>query len=315
VSKLPGKAARDKERWRRGARARTWLVGALTAMTAVALGLVAWFAATSVAWFAAAPTGDPIFGPFNRCLVDLLPGARVGFAVSPDARAAAAFGPAGVAECRLLPPGATVRDPEDEGVQGVLLEVAAVTEVAFDFQSVLWVSSAGEGAQAAGLYRKRPGRPLEWLGDAVAMALAGHAGGAVALDVTGRLYSVAADGDAPGFADLGQAPPAAVELSVDSSGEWLALVGGGALALFEARTLEAVRVEAPCDVAFLWWLARPGQALVECEPAGSLALIIDAATGAREAAPAQARERSRWVPGAQAWVKDCDRLPCSARAP
>ncbi len=295
-----------------------WLFAALIGTTAVALGLLAWFAGTSVAWFAASPTADPLFGTLNRCLLDLHPDARAGFAVSPDGRSAAVFGGTGVALCRQAAHAADAGLPHVGAapeVEGLWLDVAAVTDVAFDFDGVLWLSSQGAANQPGGLYRKRVDEPLEHVGDAVAVELVGHAQGAVALDAAGRLYSVAADGRTLGFEELGARPPPAVGLSVDASGQWLALVGQGSVALFRAESLQAVRQGQPCEVEALWWLQEPGQALVTCRPKGSLALLIHAASGTQEEAPAQEREPSSLVPGPGAWVKDCDRLPCSARAP
>ena len=290
------------------------LFAALIGTTAVALGLLAWFAATSVAWFAASPTADPSFGRLNRCLVDMLPDARAGIAVSPDGQRAVVFGGNGVALCQMR---------EDAGapeVEGLWLEVAAVTSVAFDFDGVLWLSSQGAPGevhhdQPKGLFRKRVDEPLEHVGDAVAVALVGHAEGVVALDAAGRLYSLAADGRTLGFAELDERPPSDVVLAADASGKWVSLVAQGAVTLFDAPTLERLRTSQPCEVDALWWLLEPGQALVACRPRGSLALLVDAQSGVREEAPVKDREPGNLVPGLSVWVKGCDLLPCTARAP
>ncbi len=297
-------------------RSRAWLVGALIATTAVSLGLLAWFAATSVAWFAASPTADPHFGELNRCLVDLQRGARVDFAVAPGGLAAATFGGTGVAVC--------TEDPEasPRRVEGLWLEVAAVTSLAFDFDGVLWLSSSGAPGQPAGLFRKRPGEPPEWVGDVVAMSLAGHRHGVAALDADGRLYSVSEDGRTLGFVELGGPWPGPVELGADVSGRVVSVVADGHLWLLRSEDLTRVEVEAPCTVDYLWWLG-PGELLVECLPPERgerpLSLRYDVDRGDWEQAPAvtdgTARERSSVVAGIGAWVKTCDRLPCTARSP
>ncbi len=311
-----------RRRWRgpgagraggREGRGRSWLLAALIATTAVSLGLLAWFAATSVAWFAASPTGDEHFGELNRCLVDLHRGARVGYAVAPGGQAAATFGGTGVAVCR-----------EEEGrVDGLWLEVLGPTALAFDFDGLLWLSSAGGPGQPAGLFRKRSGEPPEWVGDVVAMSLAGHRDGVAALDPEGRLYSVSEDGRTLGFAELGGPWPGAVELAADASGRFVSVVAEGRLHLLRASDLSKLEVEAPCSVDYLWWLGAGGELLVECRPQArgdrALSLRYDVERGVWETAPPNAdgerREHSLLVAGVGAWVKACDLLPCTARPP
>lgn len=289
---------------RRGPSPRALLTFALTAIAAMGLGVVLYFAATSIAWFASAPTTDARFGAINGCLMSHAPEGRAGFAVSHDGAAAATFNGAGLAIC------ASSAGRTD----GRFIPLPGVTRVAFDGAGNLWIATSGRGTEEAALWRLAtlPDSP-ERVARETAVALLGHALGAVTLDGAGRLVSLSVLGDSRAFVEAPRVTQP--RLSADASGELVALIGGGALRIYRAADLRPVLEEAPCEVEYVWWTPQPGKALLACGPNSSWALEIDAHTGARQEAPRRERTRSVLVPRLRAYVVSCDGLPCEAPPP
>ncbi len=286
---------------RRRPASRPTLFLVLSALTAVGLGVVLYFASTSLAWFATSPTSDAHFGALNHCLMKHVPSNRAGFAVSPDAKRAATFDSRGLAVCGA-------------GGAGRFMRLPGVSRLSWDHAGTLWIAaSAGEGA---GLWRVNRGQgDPERVGDLSAVALVGHAGGVAVLEPSGRLVSLAEDGRALGVFDLPSRADSTAELLVDAGGELLAVVMHAGVWILRARDLTAVRAESPCDAEFMWWLPQPGSALVSCGPDASWALSYQVLTGARETVPQRERVRSILVSSAGLYARACEGLPCTAPAP
>ena len=279
---------------------------ALTAIAATALGVVLYFATTSIAWFASAPTTDPRFGTINNCLMTYAPQGRAGFAVAQDGLSAATFNGGGVAVCTK----------SSDRAEGRFVPLRGVTAVAFDGARNLWIATGGRSSEGGALWRlgTNPGSASpERIAQEGPVALTGYASGAVVLDGAGRLLSISARGDTRGFAEAPRVPEP--KLVADAAGALIALVGGGALWIYDAADLRPVLRESPCQVEYLWWQPQPGKALVTCGPGSSWALEIDAYTGAGDAAPRRDRTRSMLVPGLRSFVVGCEGLPCEAPPP
>ena len=60
-----------------------------------------------------------------------------------------------------------------------------------------------------------------------------------------------------------------------------AVVVGGGVVAYEARTLTPLRAEAPCQVEALWWLDSPERVLLACGPGQGPALTLNLRTGER----------------------------------
>jgi hypothetical protein len=290
----PLAVGRKSGRQARSVSARAWT---LTLVIAAGLGLLLYVATTSLPYLIASPAGDAYLGPLNDCLARQLSGAtRLGWAVAPDASRAAVSGPRVVAVCG------------GDGSHS-LLEVPGVTALAFDKERQLWAAAGGR------LLRERSGAlqpvgdisPPEWL--------VGHAEGVLALDATGQLVSVAPDGKVLGQA---QVPGPGGRLTVGADGTLAAVEWGGGVLVYDARTLELVRAEAPCVVEFLWWLDTPEDVLLACRadpsrPSG--ALRFNVRTGAIGDAPSRTRAPARRLPGRALYVQGCDGFPCTATPP
>ena len=276
----------------------------LTAIAAAGLGLVLYFASTTIAWFATAPTTDARFGALNDCLMSHAPEGRAGFAVAQDGSSAATFTDSGIAVCSRAP----------ERAQGRFVRLAGVTRLAFDGGGNLWIATGGTRVADATLWRMGPITDApERVAEEAAVALTGHGSGVIALDAAGRMVSFTSTGDSLGFAQAARLPEP--RLTADASGELVALAGGGALSIYRAADLRPVLREAPCQVEYVWWTRQPGRALVACGPGGSWAMEIDAHTGARQEAPRRERTRSVLIPKLQAYVVPCEGLPCEAPLP
>ncbi|NOK20076.1 hypothetical protein [Corallococcus carmarthensis] len=290
-------AGRKSARQTRSASARAWT---LTLVIAAGLGLLLYVATTSLPYLIASPAGDAHLGALNDCLARQLKGAtRLGWAVAPDASRVAVFGPRVVAVC-------------GEDGSHARLEVPGATALTFDGERHLWVATGGH------LLRERDGA-LQPVGDiAPPEWLIGHAGGVLALDATGQLVSVALDGKVLGQA---QVPGPGGRLSVGPGGVLAAVEWGGGVIVYDARTLELVRAEAPCAVEFLWWLDTADQVLLACGATGAqdapapASLRFDVRTGAREAVPARTRAPARRLSGRALYVQGCDGFPCTASPP
>jgi hypothetical protein len=276
----------------------------LTAIAAAGLGLVLYFASTSIAWFATSPTTDARFGTLNDCLMSHAPEGRAGFSVAHDGSAVATFTGAGIAVCTR----------SADRAEGRFVPLAGVTRLAFDGARNLWIATGGSREAEAALWRLAPITDMpERVAEEAAVALTGHASGVVALDAAGRMISFTATGDSRGFAEAPRVPEP--RLSSDVAGELIALAGGGAWWVYRAADLHPVLREAPCQVEYVWWTRQPGRALVACGPGASWALEIDAHTGARQEAPRRERTRSVLIPKLQTYVVPCEGLPCEAPLP
>lgn len=257
--------------------------GTLSLVGVASLGLLLAVTSGSLPYLAASPDTDARFGALNHCLASLLEGPRLGWAAAPDGSRAATFGPRAVAVCGR------------DGTRALLPALGA-TAATFDSTRRLWVAAGGR------LWREEAGR-LAAVGDFAPVALAGHAGGVLALDAGGQLVSVAPDGAVRGMVTL---PSAGGALSVGPDGALAAVVLRGGVLAYEARTLAPVRAASPCEVEGLDWLDGDS-VLLACGPDGALALALNLRTGEWDVAP-----RGTRAPRA---VEGCDNLPCSAAVP
>jgi hypothetical protein len=267
---------------------RSW---ALSRIIAAALGLLIAIATTSLPYLVSSPTADPYFGALNYCLIGALHGPRLGWAVAPDASRAATFGARSVALCRKDSPAAVFSAP-------------GATAITFDGAGRLWVATGEQ------LLRQEADQ-LVPVGDFASIALAGHEAGVIALDAEGQLLSISPRGEVLGQAKL----PAPGALSVGPGGKLAAVVMGGGVVAYEARTLTPLRAEAPCQVEGLWWMDTPERVLLACGPGHEAALRLDLRTGERADAPRRSRQPARRLPGLALYVQGCDGLPCTAPAP
>lgn len=273
-----------------------WALAA--SLGAMALGLVLYLVTTSLPYIAGSPSADANFGELNRCLLEVLGEARGGFAVSPDGQRAAAFGGDTVALCERGP-----------GKGARRLAFPGVSEVSFDFKGVLWLAREK-------LYRWGEKEAPELAGDFQPVAMVGHREGVAVVDSSGKVISVASEGQKVlGAAELPQPPVSGALLSVNGTGEFVALVASGGVFVYRAPGLELVRAEGTCEVEYLWWLAEPTRALLSCGPRDRWALTLDVGSGEREEAPKASRARSVWVPGVKAFTAACDNLPCTVAPP
>lgn len=266
--------------------------GVLFLATVAGLGLLLAVTSGSLPYLIASPAADPHFGVLNQCLASLLEGPRLGWAVSPDGTRAATFNATRVAVC-----GAREALP--------VLDVPGVTAATFDGAGRLWLAAGRRVLREAS-----PGQ-LEPVGDFTAVALAGHAGGVLALDARGQLLSVAPDGAVRGALEL---PAPGASLSVGPGGSFAAVVLGGGVLAFHAGTLTPLRAGAPCAVRGLWWLDRES-VLLACGADDALTLSFNLLTGASDAVPRGARSPSQRLWERALYVQGCDNLPCTAPAP
>jgi len=265
---------------------------------AATLGVLVYFSVTSLPYLAVSPSSDPTFGEVNGCLLHAVPSARVGFAVAPDAKSAAVWSNAVIARCT----GATERS----------WPLPAVTHAAFDGKNRLWAISGALDAGGARVLLLEGEAPQE-RGDARPVQLVGVEDGVVALESSGRLISLKADGAVGGLIDLKPMPEAVLSSSAD--GRRVAVTVSGGILIFESSTLLKLRAEAPCDVEYLWWLREGHRALISCGPRSSWALSLDVDTGVQDIAPARGRIRSVLAGAQGPWVQPCDVLPCTAVEP
>ena len=269
--------------------ARPW---PLTFAIAVSLGLLVYTATTSLPYLISSPTADPHFGALNDCLARALPAPRLGWAVSPDGSRAAVYGPRAVAVCG--PNGASAR-----------MDVVGTLTATFGGDNRLWVSAGGR------LLREDHGA-LRPVGDFAPVSLAGHAGGVLALDEAGQLVSVSSGGGVLGQATL---PGPGARLSVGASGALAAVHAGGALRVFDARTLAPLETEPPCPVSSVWWLDAPDQLLIGCALEGTPAFTLDLRAGTHAPAPGTPAVPARRLLGRALYVHGCDGFPCTAPPP
>ncbi|MEW6434807.1 MAG: hypothetical protein AB1730_25180 [Myxococcota bacterium] len=271
---------------------------ALSVALAATIGAIIYLAITSLPFLATSPTSDPTFGALNQCLLENAP-QRVGYAVGRDARRAAVWTTDTVVACREDGAPSTWRLP-------------GATVAAWDVKGHLWVAARGADAGASGLFRL-DGEEVHPVGDLAPQALTGTAEGVVALEPSGHLVAIAADGRVTATRDI----PSASGASLSSSGDGRRVavrVGGGLFAL-DATTLELLRAEAPCQVEHLWWRRGGHRVLLSCGPDASWALELDVDTGQSETAPARERVEAVLAGDDGPYVQACDVLPCTAEEP
>ena len=263
---------------------------ALSVVLAVSLGVIIYFAVTSLPYLAVSPSTDPRFGALNSCLLPAVP-ERVGFAVARDATKAAAFSTSKLVECAGTPTVATT------------FERPGVTLAAYDGSGALWV------ATREALFKSEHGAWVEH-GRFAASALVGAAFGVVALQDDGTLVAVKDDGSVTATRQL----PAArgVKLAANADGALVAVWGGGKLSIINSVTLEPTRAEVACAVREVWWRPEPQLFVAECF---DMTFEVNAFTS--ESALLQARRRtpSTLVGATGDYVTGCDVLPCSVEAP
>lgn len=270
----------------------------LSVALAATLGVLVYFSVTSLPYLAVSPSSDPTFGEINGCLLHAVPSARVGFAVSPDLTSAAVWSNALIARCT----GAVERT----------WPIPGVTQAAFDGKGRLWAVSGALDAGSARVLLLEGDFPQE-RGDARPAHLVGTEDGVVALEASGRLIAIKADGAVGGLVDL--KPMLDAVLSASADGRRVAITASGGIFVFESSTLLRVRAEAPCDVEFLWWLREGHRTLISCGPRTSWALFLEVDTGVQDIAPARGRIRSVLAGPGGPWVQPCDVLPCTAVEP
>ncbi len=263
---------------------------ALSVVLAVSLGVIIYFAVTSLPYLAVSPSTDPRFGALNSCLLPAVP-ERVGFAVSRDATRVAAFSTSKLVECAGSPPVATTH------------ERAGVTLAAYDGAGALWV------ATREALFRLENGA-WEEKGRFASSAMVGAAFGVVVLHDDGTLASLKTDGSVSATQQLPSAR--GVKLSVNADGALVAVWGGGKLGVINSVTLEPTRAEVACSVREMWWRREPQLFVAECF---DVTFEVNAFTS--ESALLQARQRtpSTLVGASGDYVVACDVLPCSIEAP
>ncbi|MER2567115.1 MAG: hypothetical protein ABTQ32_40685 [Myxococcaceae bacterium] len=278
-----------------------WTTLLVSVALAATLGATLYFATSSLPYLASSPTTDPTFGALNACLHHLVP-SRTGFAVSRDAKHAAVWSTNTLARCSA--------DRPDGGTSEATWNLSGVTVGTFDGSGSLWVVSQPGGLQST-LLEVRDGGSIEH-GETGAVDLAGTASGLVVLEQSGKLVALSASGEGTGFSEVpmtrGQ------RLLVSGDGQRVAVVGDGAVRVFDATTLAPLRMEAPCEVAQLWWLKGGHRALVTCRSDG-LALVLDTDTGAQETAAPAKRTPSVLAGATGPYVEPCDVLPCTADEP
>jgi hypothetical protein len=268
--------------------ARSW---ALTLVIAAGLGLLLAVVTASLPYLVSSPTTDPHFGALNQCLMGALRGPRLGWAVAPEGSRAAVFDARGVAVCG------------PSGRPGVSV-LPGLTALTFDGTGRLWAATRDQ------LLREEDGQ-LRALGDLGAVALAGHAGGVLVLDGEGHLASIASEGEVLAQVLL---PPGGT-LSVGPGGTLVAAVADGALWAFEARTLAALPVHAPCPVEGVGWLIASGRLLGVCEAGRGGAFTADPRTGEGAPVPRPPHAPARLLLGRALYVQGCEGLPCTAPPP
>ena len=270
----------------------------LSVALAATLGVLIYFSVTSLPYLAVSPTSDPTFGEINGCLLQAVPAGRVGYAVAPDAKAAAVWSNSVITRC--LGPNART------------WSISGITEAAFDGKGRLWATTNTADAGGANMLLLDGDAP-EVRGEARPAHIVGVEDGVVVLESSGRLLSLKADGSVGGLVDLRPMPDAV--LSVSGDGRRVAITTGGGLFVFESSKLLKVRAEAPCDVEFLWWLREGHHVLISCGPRSSWAIALEADTGEQDAAPPRGRIHSVLCGAQGPWVQSCDVLPCTAVEP
>ncbi len=270
----------------------------LSVVIATGLAVLVGVVTSTLPYFSSTPTTDPSFGALDQCLMRELPREREGFAVGADGTAAASFNGELLAVCRKGQAAA-----ERYTLSGVVF-------AAFDFGGRLWLSRRAS-PDSSELWLLDQGHARH-VGEAKPIALVGTQFGVVVLEASGHLLSLSADETVLGVTDLEHFQPPA-HLSASADGERVAIAAGGGYWVLDAQRLSRIRAEAPCGVDFVWWQKQGHQLLVSCEP--DYALLVEADTGAREAAPRLKRTPSALVPRLGVYAQECEGLPCTASSP
>ncbi len=272
----------------RNARAQQ-VTTALSVVLAASLGVIVYFAVTSLPYLATSPSTDATFGALNACVLNALP-ERVGFAVSRDGTKVAAFSPARLVECAGEPPAASVH------------ELPGVTLAAYDGAGMLWAATRQQ------LLRLQ-GNTFVEQGALALSSLVGAAYGVVALGEDGQLVSVKADGTVQTRA----LPDArGVRLAANADGALVALWGGGRFSVVNSVTLESTRAEVACPVREVWWRPEPALLVAACD---ELAFEVHALTSEQVLLPARSRAAATLLGPGGSYVTPCDVLPCTAEPP
>jgi hypothetical protein len=279
----------------RARRFQAWSL-ALTAVLAVLVGGVIWLVATSVPYLASSPTTDPHFGALNACLLSAVP-ERLGFAVSPDLTRVAAWSSTTLVECGGEPITATTHS------------VGSVTRATYDNDGALWVTSIGSPNGTSTLMILTEGKWVD-RGPSRLSELVGTAHGVLALEADGLLLSLTNTGEVSASRSL--AMLRGVKMASNSTGQWVAIWGGGHLAVVNARSLESLPAEVPCAATHVWWRPNEPVLVVECVDLTLEVNVLDSNTTLLDP---RKRVRSFLAGKAGVYVQPCDVLPCSADAP
>ena len=263
---------------------------------AVALAGISYLSVTSLPYLALSPTTDPAFGALNACLLSAVP-ERLGFAVSRDALSVAAWSPRQLVVCAGTPPTPTS------------FPRTGLTQATWDGLGALWVASAGIDGGPSSLLRLEAGQLVE-RGVFSPAALVGTSHGVVALEPSGQLIAVLANGEVSATRALPSSRN--VQLQTSSDGALVALWGGGRFAVVDARTLQSTPAEAPCPVKSVWWRAGSPLLVVECV---DLSLEINALNSESALVEPRRRIPSTLVGPGGLYVQSCDVLPCTTEAP
>lgn len=269
---------------------------AVTVVLAVALGGIIYLTATSLPYLATSPTTDPTFGALNACLLPAV-SERLGFAVSRDAKSVAAWSPRQLVVCAGAPPSPTA------------FPLTGITQATWDGMGALWVASAPMDGGPSHLLRLE-GESFVERGAFAPAALVGTAQGVVALEPSGQLIALSAEGEVSATRALPTSRNVALQTSGD--GALVAISGGGRFAVVDAVTLKSTPAEVPCPVQHVWW--RPGLPLlvVECF---DLSLEVNALNSQSALVEPRRRVPSTLAGPAGMYVQSCDVLPCTAEAP
>lgn len=274
---------------------------ALMGVAAGGLAAVLYAAVLSFPVIDAGVASDPVFGRINACLLGSLGGSGLGFAVAPDAQAAASYGDAAVAVCSA--DGRSTR-----------FSMRGVQAATFDGKGGLWLAGPPPGLWRIDRPSEASSIPRQ-VGSFNPVALAGVVDGVLAIDGSGRILAITPDGrisaEAPLPGSTGESGPS---LSVAPGGGVVAVVVGGALGLYRPHPLERLRWEAPCDVRRALWAEEASRLLLQCsEGPERWFLWLDTETGASTLArPDEPSIDEVRLYGRPLSVRRCDALPCSA---
>lgn len=271
----------------------------LTAVLAVALGLIIYLSVTSLPYLAVSPSTDENFGALNACVLEKLK-ERTGFALARDGNRLVAWSSESLVDCTFNAPASPL-----EAISGV-------TSGAFDGHGGLWLSLESSDTNFPGLSHRLPNGSKFEVPNVSAQALVGTSDGVIVLEPSGLLVSLGESGDVRGSYQLPVTDVRGAVLSSSFDGERVAVVINAAVFAFTSQ-LKLLRAQSPCEVQSAWWAAQAHRLILECST--SLALTLEVDTGRSETAPQRPRVRSTLMGSPKVWVQVCDVLPCTAPAP